>query len=88
LSNRYANDLQSRAVQRRAIRKYHRRQSTGPVYGLAVWAAGYAGWLPAMHILPPTAQRPLGRNLLLITAHLVWGAAAEATAAAAAAPER
>jgi uncharacterized membrane protein YagU involved in acid resistance len=60
----------------------------GPVYGLAVWAAGYAGWLPAMHILPPPTQRPLGRNLLLITAHLVWGAAAEATAAAAAAPER
>jgi hypothetical protein len=51
----------------------------GPIYGLLVWAASYAGWLPAIGMLPPPHRRPLGRNLLLIVAHLVWGVAAEQT---------
>ena len=46
----------------------------GLAYGLAVWAAGYCGWLPAAGILPPPHRRPLGRNALLILGHLVWGA--------------
>jgi uncharacterized membrane protein YagU involved in acid resistance len=45
----------------------------GPLYGLAVWAASYVGWLPAARTLPPPHRRPAGRNLLLIVAHLVWG---------------
>ncbi|HEY3393685.1 MAG TPA: DUF6789 family protein [Lacipirellulaceae bacterium] len=49
----------------------------GPVYGMLVWAASYAGWLPAVKTLPPPQRRPAGRNVLLIVSHLVWGAAAE-----------
>ena len=50
----------------------------GPAYGLLVWAASYAGWLPAVGTLPAPQHRPAGRNLLLIASHLVWGAATEA----------
>jgi uncharacterized membrane protein YagU involved in acid resistance len=49
----------------------------GPAYGMLVWAASYAGWLPAAKTLPPPQRRPAGRNLLLIVSHLVWGAATE-----------
>jgi uncharacterized membrane protein YagU involved in acid resistance len=49
----------------------------GPAYGLLVWAASYAGWLPAVKTLPPPQRRPAGRNALLIVSHLVWGAAAQ-----------
>jgi uncharacterized membrane protein YagU involved in acid resistance len=49
----------------------------GPVYGLFVWAASYAGWLPAVNTLPPPHRRPVRRNLLLIVAHFVWGVALE-----------
>jgi uncharacterized membrane protein YagU involved in acid resistance len=50
----------------------------GPTYGMLVWAASYAGWLPAIGTLPPPQHRPGGRNALLIAAHLVWGLATEA----------
>jgi uncharacterized membrane protein YagU involved in acid resistance len=53
----------------------------GPVYGLFVWAASYAGWLPAVNTLPPPQRRPAGRNLMLVVSHLVWGAAAEGVTA-------
>jgi uncharacterized membrane protein YagU involved in acid resistance len=46
----------------------------GAVYGLAVWAAGYLGWLPAAGILPPATRQPARRNVSLILSHLVWGA--------------
>ena len=49
----------------------------GPAYGMLVWAASYAGWLPMVKTLPPPQRRPAGRNLLLIVSHLVWGAATE-----------
>jgi putative membrane protein len=55
------------------------RPLRGPVFGLAVWAANYAGLLPAIGTLPPPDERPRGRNLLLIASHLVWGAAVQAT---------
>ena len=51
----------------------------GPAFGLGVWAASYLGWLPAAGILPPPQRRPAGRNLLLIAAHLIWGAALHRT---------
>ena len=49
----------------------------GPAYGLMVWTASYAGWLPAIGTLPPPQHRPGGRNLLLIVSHLIWGTATE-----------
>lgn len=49
----------------------------GPAYGLAVFAARYAGWLPAFGVLPPPHRRGWGRNVLLIASHVVWGMALE-----------
>ena len=47
----------------------------GPGYGVAVWAASYLGWIPAVRILTPATRHPAKRNALMVTAHLVWGAA-------------
>lgn len=47
----------------------------GAVWGTAVWAGSYLGWLPAAHILKPATEHPARRNALMIGAHLVWGAA-------------
>jgi uncharacterized membrane protein YagU involved in acid resistance len=46
----------------------------GLIYGPAVWAASYLGWVPAAHILVPATRHPAQRNLLMIAVHLVWGA--------------
>lgn len=51
----------------------------GPGYGLAVWAASYLGWIPAMHILLAATRHPRERNALMLTAHIVWGAALAGT---------
>ena len=48
----------------------------GVLCGLGVWTASYAGWVPALGILPPPSGRPRGRNALMIAAHMVWGATA------------
>ena len=45
----------------------------GILYGLAVWAASYLGWIPAAGILKPVYRHPLHRNLVMIAAHVVWG---------------
>jgi uncharacterized membrane protein YagU involved in acid resistance len=47
----------------------------GALAGVSVWLASYMGWIPAAHILKPATEHPARRNLLMITAHLVWGAA-------------
>jgi uncharacterized membrane protein YagU involved in acid resistance len=46
----------------------------GSGFGLVVWLVSYLGWLPALKILPSATEQPGGRNMLMITAHLVWGA--------------
>lgn len=45
----------------------------GALGGLAVWAAGYLGWLPALRIVPPEYRRPAGRAVENVASHLVWG---------------
>jgi uncharacterized membrane protein YagU involved in acid resistance len=47
----------------------------GALAGIAVWVGSYLGWLPAMDILPPATQHPWRRNLLMLVAHAIWGAA-------------
>ena len=47
---------------------------TGMLYGLAVWAGSYLGLVPALGLLSPATKHPRRRNLLMIAAHLVWGA--------------
>lgn len=47
---------------------------SGGSYGLAVWVASYLGWLPAAKVLSPATTHPLHRNILMLSAHWVWGA--------------
>lgn len=47
----------------------------GIIFGLAVWAGSYLGWLPAAGVLSPATRHPRRRNALMIAAHGVWGAA-------------
>jgi hypothetical protein len=49
--------------------------ATGVATGLAVWAASYEGWLPAVGLHPsPGRDRP-GRPAAMIAAHVAFGAA-------------
>lgn len=47
----------------------------GVLHGVAVWTAAYLGVLPASGLLAPVTQHPRGRTALMLTAHIVWGAA-------------
>jgi len=49
------------------------RPISGTRYGLAVWAASYLGWIPAMGILSLAVNHPMQRNLLMMAAHVIWG---------------
>lgn len=49
------------------------RPAAGAVAGVAVWAASYFGWVPALRVLRLANEHPLRRNALMIGAHLVWG---------------
>ena len=56
-----------------------RKLQAGPAYGVLVWGLSYLGWIPAMRILAPATSHPAERNLLMLAAHLVWGAALAAS---------
>jgi uncharacterized membrane protein YagU involved in acid resistance len=45
----------------------------GVGYGLLVWTVSYFGIMPGLRILRPASDHPLGRNWLMVVAHLVWG---------------
>jgi hypothetical protein len=47
----------------------------GSLFGLAVWAGSYLGWIPALGILSPATEHPPRRTALMIIAHLIWGSA-------------
>jgi len=47
----------------------------GVAFGVLVWGSSYLGWLPAAGILKPATEQPASRNILMIAAHVVWGAA-------------
>lgn len=48
---------------------------SGVVFGTAVWAVSYAGWVPAAGIMPaPSDDRP-GRPSSMLVSHWVFGAA-------------
>ena len=46
----------------------------GIAFGLAVWAASYQGWIPALGILPPASDDRPGRRRAMFAAHVVYGA--------------
>lgn len=46
----------------------------GALFGLAVWATSYAGWIPKLGLMPsPEDDRP-GRPTSMVLAHLIYGA--------------
>jgi hypothetical protein len=49
--------------------------ANGALFGLAVWAGSYLGWIPALGILAPATEHPPRRNALMLAAHLIWGSA-------------
>jgi hypothetical protein len=49
--------------------------ATGVAYGLAVWAASYQGWVPALGIMPAASRDRPGRPASMATAHVVFGLA-------------
>ena len=47
----------------------------GTAWGLAVWSGSYLGLMPAVRLYPAAVHWPHGRNAMMISAHIVWGAA-------------
>lgn len=52
----------------------------GPLYGAALWAFSYAGWLPATGLYPPPDVEPKRRVASMIAAHLIYGTVTAAVA--------
>lgn len=46
----------------------------GITAGLIVWSGSYLGWVPAIRLMPTAPKQPWRRNLLMVAAHIVWGA--------------
>jgi hypothetical protein len=46
----------------------------GVAYGLGVWAVSYAGWIPALRLMPPPHKDLPGRAWTILSAHAVYGA--------------
>jgi hypothetical protein len=49
--------------------------AAGVAFGLGVWAGSYAGWLPALGIVPPPRRQPEGFNRQLVVSHVCFGGA-------------
>ncbi len=53
------------------------RRSTVPrgiAFALTVWAVSYAGWIPALRLMPPPGRDNRRRAWTTLTAHVVYGA--------------
>lgn len=46
----------------------------GALFGIGVWASSYMGWIPIFGLRANAYRMPANRNLLMIAAHLIWGA--------------
>jgi hypothetical protein len=46
----------------------------GAAFGTLVWAGSYAGWIPALGIMPPPHRDRPGRPPSMLLAHWVYGA--------------
>jgi uncharacterized membrane protein YagU involved in acid resistance len=47
----------------------------GVAFGLVVWLVSYLGLLPAVGLFPPATRESERQNVLMIVAHVAWGAA-------------
>ncbi|HEV2124952.1 MAG TPA: DUF1440 domain-containing protein, partial [Chloroflexota bacterium] len=45
----------------------------GAIYGLALWAGGYLGWVPALGLYRRSTQQPRARRMLNVWSHVVYG---------------
>jgi len=48
--------------------------AAGVAYGLLVWTVSYAGWAPALRLMPPPAEDEPARPALMVAAHVIYGA--------------
>jgi len=55
-------------------RRWASNMAIGVAYGLAVAAASYQGWVPALGILPPLSDASGGRRNELLVSHVIYGA--------------
>lgn len=55
---------------------------SGPLFGAAVWAGSYAGWLPVSGLYPPPTRDRTERIAMMIVHHLVYGTTVSAVARA------
>jgi hypothetical protein len=46
---------------------------SGALWGLAIWAGSYMGWIPAVGLMPPPSRDRPGRPAAMILAHIVFG---------------
>ena len=44
------------------------------VYGTAIWAVSYLGWVPKLGIMPPPSRDRFGRPTSMVIAHWIYGA--------------
>ncbi|HYO84530.1 MAG TPA: hypothetical protein VES20_24220 [Bryobacteraceae bacterium] len=47
----------------------------GAAFGMGVWGASYLGLMPATGLYRSATKEATARNVLMIAAHVVWGAA-------------
>src|SRR5579883_1447273 len=45
----------------------------GASLGAAVWTVGYAGWLPAAHLVPPLYRQRPTRSIASLLGHAAYG---------------
>jgi hypothetical protein len=45
----------------------------GAVLGVACWAAGYAGWLPALGLMPPVQRQRTPQAVAPVVEHVAYG---------------
>jgi len=50
------------------------RVPLGMAYGTAIWAISYAGWVPALGIMPPASRDRRDRQVVMLAGHLLFGA--------------
>jgi len=66
-----------RTRSRTALRRSHARRVpllAGLAFGTAIWASSYAGWVPALRIMPMPQRDRRGRPTSMVLAHWVFGA--------------
>ncbi len=52
-----------------------RRSLEGLLFGLAAWAIGYLGWLPATRLMPPVWKHKPRQIVAPLAEHAVYGLA-------------